>query len=550
MSEPGVFRLSGDSDRIAQLVHIYDSPPQYGDHLYISTEPIHNLTGTVKRYVRDLPEPILDEALFSGLLGFCVDVSPNHDSTGSASDHQKRILAAQIILKLQPPLHFSLSIYLLAFLGQLSYFPVNRLSINSVSSIFGPAFCASRCIGISGLGKSNPPTSFAVPDPDEVARTVDQSVAILSWLLSNWAGISERVLDPLDSAVDEHLKSKPLPAKTPPIDKPNPELLAPIDLRQGSKSTLDPLPFDALVPTDESSKSQTDPHALWLSWSSSLNTPVPGSRSPSPAPPGQISRSSSNHSLHRVKSVQFGRQSSPDFEENKPMLGQRSASFSSLSNLLRRGSSSRSSNDLKQPRESLIEVSHTPGSPETQDVLGSLQDLLISKDKQIEKDARELAILRYTLLDMDEKLLRLRAATPDSPGFFGLPDMYTPPGTPAITVTSEPSTASDHSAGGRDAGNLEEENERKEREMLDLQGQLDTAVAALENAKSERQSVKGRMEELEIRLQRAEEARKREMGRLKVALAEEQAKVQGLEAERERSRDRLERIRSTLFQVE
>jgi hypothetical protein len=64
MSQPDIFRPAGDGIRISHLTKVFNLPPLYGDSLSIASEPIHNLTGLVKRYVRDLPEPILNESVF------------------------------------------------------------------------------------------------------------------------------------------------------------------------------------------------------------------------------------------------------------------------------------------------------------------------------------------------------------------------------------------------------------------------------------------------------------------------------------------------------
>jgi len=213
-------------------------PPLYGDSLSISNEPIHNLTGLVKRYVRDMPEPILDESLFPAFMAFCLDpaedigspplpsaqekspeaerpTEADSDSSTAVDDNKPtaetkspgaiparplsvRIAAAQILLRLLPPSHFSLFIYLLAFLGQLPLFSDNRLNVESISIIFGPAMVAARGRGIAGLGP-NPSNSKIRSgendDPEIISELVNSSQSVLGWLLRHWGLISEKVLD-------------------------------------------------------------------------------------------------------------------------------------------------------------------------------------------------------------------------------------------------------------------------------------------------------------------------------------------------------------------
>lgn len=212
MAQPGIFRLAGDPDRINQLYHIHNRPPWYGDDLDISSEPLHNLTGIVKRFIRDLPEPILDESLFNAFLTLCSE-TPSSEEGGTTTETKsdsRQILAAQILLRLLPPHHFSLFIYLLAFLGQLPLYPENKLNIESICIIFGPAMCASRSADIPGLGPSSSlaspgrGTSTLTGTPIQVERDsavlmVEKSQQVLSWLMMNWAEISENLLESVGS---------------------------------------------------------------------------------------------------------------------------------------------------------------------------------------------------------------------------------------------------------------------------------------------------------------------------------------------------------------
>ena len=173
--------------------------------------------------------------------------------------------------------------------------------------------------------------------------------------------------------------------------------------------------------------------------------------------------------------------------------------------------------------------------------------MLVAKDKQIERDARELALLRHTLLEMDEKLQRASScqtspqsgpagALPSSPCSCGSPassTVGTPP-TPAITITSTPSTTTLLA---------------KEKEITDIQAQLTTALAALETARLQSRKQAEKTLDLEAKLARADSEKRLERGKLEVALALEQAKAATLIDERDVARDRLEKIKTTLFAV-
>jgi hypothetical protein len=232
-------------------------PPLYGDSLSITTEPIHNLTGLVKRYVRDMPEPILDESIFPAFMAFCLDPvedvgSPTLSTpaqgevkpTSTARPIETRIAAAQILLRLLPPSHFSLFIYLLAFLGQLPLFPDNRLNVESISIIFGPAMVAARGRGIAGLGpNSNSNKNRENDDPEVISEMVNSSQSVLGWLLRHWGMISEKVLDSISGTdVSTGMSTSASFSR----DK----LMAPINLKMSSvmpstnsSSSIGPSPF-------------------------------------------------------------------------------------------------------------------------------------------------------------------------------------------------------------------------------------------------------------------------------------------------------------------
>lgn len=375
MSHPGIFRLAGDGTRISHLTKVFNMPPLYGDSLSISSEPIHNLTGLVKRYIRDLPEPILDESLFSAFVDFCLDrdqdfpavdkealvntkTESSSPGTGTATRPlEVRIAAAQIMLRLLPPLHFSLFIYLLAFLGQLPLFPDNRLNLESISIIFGPAMIAARGQGIPGLGPSSANVKNregAEPGSDAISEMVNHSQAILSWLLRHWSMISEKVLDNFDTPAPapsleekgglEYAQTPEPLSKAETVLTPTANLLAPVDIKASQPETpfhYAPPPAHAAsppahVPIVRSAQNTADRSLPAGSANSSSTgfseTPTathPPSRPVSPA--GSVSG---------IFARAFGARPANHQEEQAPKKPKRSASFtsiSSISSLMKKG---------------------------------------------------------------------------------------------------------------------------------------------------------------------------------------------------------------------
>lgn len=198
MSTPGIFRLVGDSARCLNLYSIFNTGPTFGTSLDVGNEPIHNLCGVLKLYLRELPEPLVHPSIWRALLAFCVEPDPKEVIIPESA----RIAAAQILLRLMPPRYFSLLVYLLAFLTQVPKYE-NRLTQTSVSIIFGPMLVAPRGFGIPSIGPSdqllkvpppalNPDGSIITPRPSQdYSGLVGQSQAVLLWLTTNWDALSD-----------------------------------------------------------------------------------------------------------------------------------------------------------------------------------------------------------------------------------------------------------------------------------------------------------------------------------------------------------------------
>ena len=210
MKVPGLMHLAGEATRVATLVKIFDSAPDYGEHHDLSIESIHNVTSLLKKYLRDLPEPILDQRLWRLYLSACVD---------GAIPLRARVACAQIILRLLPTPNFSLLVYLVAFLSQMPLFPENRLTLDSVSAIFGPAAMSPRpAVAPTAAGAGNRLHKFAgsmvITGPtDSVEATganAKKAQDGLLWLLTHWSAVADGLLEAdFDVNVEEAMEKAP-----------------------------------------------------------------------------------------------------------------------------------------------------------------------------------------------------------------------------------------------------------------------------------------------------------------------------------------------------
>ena len=174
---PALFRIQGSESRIAELVKIYDQGPHYGDGHNLSQEPIENIAALFKQHLRELADPVFEPALYPLFVNACLR---------KASPLAVRLQAAQTILRLLPQNNFSLFVYLLAFLCQLTqHQAANGLSAQSLSIILGPAIFAPRIPGlpIGSVSKRSDTRSVEADDASHRAQ------AALLWTVEHWQAI-------------------------------------------------------------------------------------------------------------------------------------------------------------------------------------------------------------------------------------------------------------------------------------------------------------------------------------------------------------------------
>ena len=182
LRQQALFRMAGDFRRIDELQTAFNMPPSWGDRVELDNEPIENVAGLFKRYLRDMSEPVMEPQLFRLFLNSCI-------LTDKAL--RLRIFAAQTTLRLLASANFSLLIYLIAFLGQLAeHHHQNGLTNESISIILGPALLAPRTAGsAAGLIFGSPEISQSRKSGEPmINKDVQHSQLGLKWLLEHCAG--------------------------------------------------------------------------------------------------------------------------------------------------------------------------------------------------------------------------------------------------------------------------------------------------------------------------------------------------------------------------
>lgn len=133
----GIFRMSGSEKRIKELRAIFDAPDRYGKGLDWDGYTVHDAANVLRRYLNQLPEPIVPLDLYDhfraplrSVMGQEV-VSPE-DTNGIIQTYQ------QLITEL-PPLNRQLLLYILDLLAVFSSkSDENRMDSANLAAIFQP----------------------------------------------------------------------------------------------------------------------------------------------------------------------------------------------------------------------------------------------------------------------------------------------------------------------------------------------------------------------------------------------------------------------------
>ncbi|KNF00849.1 hypothetical protein PSTG_05983 [Puccinia striiformis f. sp. tritici PST-78] len=221
MRVPGIMRISGDLDRIDELVKKFESCPQTG--VDVTSEDIHTLCGLLKHFLRTLPEPLFHPLLTHIFWKLCVEPSRTRQTEPAEDEHMLRI--ARYLLQLLPSRALSVLTYVIQFLAQIPSFVENRIQHDSLAVMLGPAIFVPREIGLPGLGlhprgghRQNPTTSapasplYTASFIEEVDKNAVSQRAVDStlWLMnhSKLLFVAAHDIDRRDTEVAAQLKSQ------------------------------------------------------------------------------------------------------------------------------------------------------------------------------------------------------------------------------------------------------------------------------------------------------------------------------------------------------
>lgn len=126
----GIYRKSGSACRAKELHHILEKDPQT---VCLDNYPIHTITGLVKQWLRELPDPLMTYSLYNDFL-YAADLP----------ESSERLRAIYRKLDELPPSNFSTLERLIFHLVKVAKEEAhNRMSANALAIVFAP--CILRC---------------------------------------------------------------------------------------------------------------------------------------------------------------------------------------------------------------------------------------------------------------------------------------------------------------------------------------------------------------------------------------------------------------------
>lgn len=129
----GIFRLSGSAKRINDLQVIFDLPPNFGKHLAWDGYTVHDAANILRRYIRDLPEPIIPFDFYND---FREPLKSNTSFEFSPADLNTQY---QSLINRLPDLNRYLLLYLLDLLSVFANkSKFNLMTASNLAAIFQP----------------------------------------------------------------------------------------------------------------------------------------------------------------------------------------------------------------------------------------------------------------------------------------------------------------------------------------------------------------------------------------------------------------------------
>lgn len=126
----GVFRIAGSQKRMRELQEVFDTPPKYGKHLTWERYSVHDGASVLRRYLNQMPEPIVPLHLYNEFRNVMIRQPVDLDAA---------IKTYRLLVTAMPPANRYLLLYVLDLLAVFARnSDANRMPASNLAVIFQP----------------------------------------------------------------------------------------------------------------------------------------------------------------------------------------------------------------------------------------------------------------------------------------------------------------------------------------------------------------------------------------------------------------------------
>ncbi|OMJ25396.1 Beta-chimaerin [Smittium culicis] len=129
LNEIGIYRVSGSTLEVSRLKTLLNSNPEQTDISEEAFPDINVISGVLKHFLRELPEPLIPFNLFSGFI-----------NAADISDYDERLWAIKDLINTLPERNFTVLKHLVEHLEKVTdYEEINHMYASNLALVFGPS---------------------------------------------------------------------------------------------------------------------------------------------------------------------------------------------------------------------------------------------------------------------------------------------------------------------------------------------------------------------------------------------------------------------------
>ena len=161
ISEVGIYRVSGSAVDVAKLKKAYESNPYEAEQMLKECD-IHSVAGTLKLYLRDLPESLFTTQIYQEMFKV-------YQSGGNSSGDYLALFS-----KIPQSPNQACIVFLIEHMVRVSQHErLNKMSLHNLATVFGPTMLHDRENGGGGGGGVSGKRGAASKDSQLATGTVD-----------------------------------------------------------------------------------------------------------------------------------------------------------------------------------------------------------------------------------------------------------------------------------------------------------------------------------------------------------------------------------------